>query len=100
MTDYLTRDQISEKLQDEGFDVSVRTIRFWESEGMLPRADLIEGQASHRVGSLSTARVLAVTRPKALAKFRRNGNESVTIIKMTEDELVLKISYSKEKNNG
>jgi len=38
MTDYLTREQISEKLRSEGFDVTERTLRFWESEGMMPKA--------------------------------------------------------------
>lgn len=98
--DYLTRDQISDKLCNEGFDVSTRTLRFWESEDMMPSASLIDGRALHKPSALAIARALAATRPKALAELRRNGSKHVQIVKMTEDEIVLRISYQKENKNG
>jgi len=97
--DYLNREQIVEKLYEEGFDVSVRTLRFWESEGMIPSAEIIGGNALHNRNVLKSVRVLAATSPKALAKFRRNGASNVQLVELTDDEIVLRISYKKEKRN-
>lgn len=95
--DYLTREQISNKMQDEGLGVTERTLRFWEAEHMMPSAVIVDGRAVHEPSVLGTVRMLAATRPKQLSRLRKNGHEKVEIVKITEDELVLRISYRRGK---
>ena len=68
----LTRDEVVELLTDEGYDVSYRTIRYWESEGLLPSPIRSGRRVYYDDTSISKIRFLCATRISSFREMRQS----------------------------
>jgi len=80
--DLVTRGELAELARAEGMDVTERTIRYWASEGLLPRPYRVAGEGTrsfYPMSLLDRLRVLCATRPSRIKKLRRSIGKAETI---------------------
>jgi DNA-binding transcriptional MerR regulator len=88
------RKQICSLLVGEGYEVSERTLRYWESKGQIPRSRRIGRKAVYEEGDLDRIRLMAATRPKAISNIRRaTKSKSITSMEIVGNMLVLRIKH-------
>lgn len=68
----LTRFNIVKILQNEGYDVEERTIRYWEQSKRIPKAVRDGKYTYHNLNILPSIRLLCATRPKNIQIIRQN----------------------------
>lgn len=92
MSELLTRNRIAEIVSAEGFDVTPRTIRYWEQEGLLRRARPSgNGCVVHTEQAIEQVRYLALTRPRNMREPLTRGR----VVKVEwESDTELKITFS------
>lgn len=100
----MSRSEIAQTIEQEGFEISERTLRYWESVGLLPKAQRIGRRALHNPAILGNVRLLAATRPKAVAAIRsqyvvRDGNKQLRFRINPDGSLSLSIRIIKEQDD-
>ncbi len=98
LTRALTREDISETMQDEGYDVTPRTIRYWESRGFISRPVRFGRHVVHPADVLNSVRALAATRPAAIRVLREkvmSRRGQIVSVEATDDTLIVSISYKR-----
>lgn len=73
-----------------------RTLRYWESTGLLPRPVRLGRRVFYAPVALETIATLVATRPAAIARLRRRARSSVTVEQCGE-VLVLKVKFKREE---
>ena len=94
-----TRGEIAEIMQEEGFSVTERTIRFWESSGYIAKPVRFGRRVLHPEQVLGSIRALAATRPAAIRDLRKRvtpRHGRIVDVNTTGDTLVVRISYNKQ----
>ena len=90
-TIWLTRHEIANIV---GGDISERTIRYWEQEGLLPKAQRMGRRAMHPVTILPKVRALASTRPSSMSRIRRQ----IVQVEIEDQQVILRIKWKEESN--
>jgi len=99
----MSRSEIVQIIGGEGLEISERTLRYWEAVGLLPSAQRLGRRALHNPGILGSVRLLAATRPKAVAAIRSQyvvieGNKRLRFHINPDGSLSLSIKVVKEKD--
>lgn len=74
-----------------GFSVTARTLRYWESCGLLAKPQREGRYAVYDASLIERAELLAATRPKQMAKLRRRNVE----LQIVGETLVLRVKPKK-----
>ena len=85
--DLIPRDDLAALAQQEGMNLTVRTLRYWAGKGWIPKPWRVEGQgirAFYPLSLLERIRVLSAIRPKRLQAFKENLREA-EVIQFGED---------------
>ena len=100
------RSAVVESLRAEGHEVTERTMRYWESRDWLPRSVRgTGGFATYIQSPINTARLLAATRPKRIAKLRtqtivHHYPDKTVTIETSGDDIFVRINTRKEHFNA
>lgn len=79
VNDVITRAELAQRAQDEGLDVTERTIRYWAGQNLLPRPIRLRGQgtrAFYPASLLDMVRALVALRPAKIRSLREQLYEA------------------------
>lgn len=91
----ITRQQIVEIVSRRGYDISTRTLRYWEQVGQMPRAQREGTHVYHSQDVIPTVVMLAATRPRQMREMRREFGKKVTQMRIDNGTLILTIKSQK-----
>jgi len=87
LSNYISRSDLANQI---GSSVTKRTLRYWESVGLIPKARRIGREAYYPISTVQRVRMLAATRPASIRKFRSMFN-----IKVEQDGDTLILRFRK-----
>ena len=96
------RTKIVEQLAAEGYSVTERTMRYWESRGWLPKPFRGDGgYATYRETPIDTARMLAATRPRNISALRNRVTvhdypDKVVTVEVKGEDIFVRINTRKD----
>jgi hypothetical protein len=94
----ITRDEIARIVSAEGFDVTSRTVRYWEQEGLLPRARPSgNGCVVHSDQVVDQVRYLALSRSRNMREPLSRGHV-VSVERLSQTELRITFSFEEESD--
>lgn len=96
----LTRKDIVELMEDEGYNITERTLRYWEQSGKMDKATRNGRYTYHSHDVLNVVRILCATRPQRIQKIRSSiSTDSIgKIVDIEESDNGLIVTIRKGKS--